>query len=265
MGTFLVTGGAGFIGSNFVRHALRHTDDRVVVLDKLTYAGSLESLRDVEGHERYRFVRGDIAQREDVRALFADQQPTQVVNFAAESHVDRSIDGPGDFIRTNIVGTFAAATSAAARCVNSGGASGCGRVANAGAPAAALRSSPAVAPTLASHHRRPPLRQCLTHMHRPRPRHPQCRHWSGQLSAQPAVQPISRRDVTVPNRGCPWLAASPGRPAYVARADTANHDRRQHDWQRQHGRALMRAIKSRTTNTVGQRCDAPHASHFQRA
>ncbi len=102
----VVTGGAGFIGCNFVRHALERTDAEVVVLDKLTYAGSLESLAEVEGHERYRFVRGDIADREVVLRTFLHVRPTAVVNFAAESHVDRSIDGPAEFIRTNVVGTF---------------------------------------------------------------------------------------------------------------------------------------------------------------
>ncbi len=106
MDTMLVTGGAGFIGSNFVRHALRHTADRVVVLDKLTYAGSLESLADVAGDPRYAFVLGDIADREKVAAVFREHRPASVVNFAAESHVDRSIDSPRPFVETNIVGTF---------------------------------------------------------------------------------------------------------------------------------------------------------------
>ena len=106
MGTLLVTGGAGFIGSNFVRHALAHTDDRVVVLDKLTYAGSLESLADVDGNDRFHFVRGDIADGELLARVFGEHRPTGVVNFAAETHVDRSIDEPGGFIQTNIVGTF---------------------------------------------------------------------------------------------------------------------------------------------------------------
>ncbi|MEL7059635.1 MAG: dTDP-glucose 4,6-dehydratase [Acidobacteriota bacterium] len=106
MQRMIVTGGAGFIGSNFVRRALANTTAEVVVFDKLTYAGSLESLRDVEGHPRYRFVRGDIVDRAAVRQLIAEVEPDAIVNFAAESHVDRSIDGPGDFVRTNIVGTF---------------------------------------------------------------------------------------------------------------------------------------------------------------
>ncbi len=106
MATLLVTGGAGFIGSNFVRYALRHTGDRVVVLDKLTYAGSLENLRDVERDPRFTFCEGDIADRGTVEAVFREHRPTRILNFAAETHVDRSIDGPGEFIETNIVGTF---------------------------------------------------------------------------------------------------------------------------------------------------------------
>jgi dTDP-glucose 4,6-dehydratase len=106
MGTLLVTGGAGFIGSNFVRHALDDTDDHVVVLDKLTYAGSLKSLADVEGHERFTFVKGDIADFGHVERLLAEHRPTSIVNFAAETHVDRSIDEPGGFVQTNIVGAF---------------------------------------------------------------------------------------------------------------------------------------------------------------
>jgi len=81
----LVTGGAGFIGANFVRHALAHADARVVVLDKLTYAGNLQSLAQVSSHPRYVFVEGDIADRETVRAIFREQRPAAVVNFAAES------------------------------------------------------------------------------------------------------------------------------------------------------------------------------------
>ena len=105
MRTLLVTGGAGFIGSNFVRLALSG-GDRVVVLDKLTYAGHRESLADVEDHPRFRFVLGDIADRELLRRLFAEEPLDAVVNFAAESHVDRSIDGPAEFVHTNILGTF---------------------------------------------------------------------------------------------------------------------------------------------------------------
>jgi dTDP-glucose 4,6-dehydratase len=108
MKTMLVTGGCGFIGSNFVRLALdRLPDLRLVNLDKLTYAGNLENLRDVEQNERYCFVHGDICDSTLLAELFASETIDTVVHFAAESHVDRSIVGPGEFIQTNIVGTFA--------------------------------------------------------------------------------------------------------------------------------------------------------------
>jgi dTDP-glucose 4,6-dehydratase len=106
MDTLVVTGGAGFIGSNFVRRVLSDTGSRVVVLDKLTYAGSLENLPPVDENPKIVFVRGDIADRETVRSVFDEHRPAAVVNFAAESHVDRSIDGPDPFIHTNITGTF---------------------------------------------------------------------------------------------------------------------------------------------------------------
>src|SRR5262245_39970569 len=106
MDTMLVTGGAGFIGSNFVRHALARSQARVVVLDKLTYAGSQSNLEDVEHDPRYAFVRGDIADPATLRAVFEGYRPSLVLNFAAESHVDRSIDSPREFIQTNAVGTF---------------------------------------------------------------------------------------------------------------------------------------------------------------
>ena len=106
MDTIVVTGGAGFIGANFVRHALAHGEARVVVFDKLTYAGNLESLADVAKSPRYSFVQGDIADREAVRALLRAQRPSAVVNFAAETHVDRSIDDPASFVRTNVTGAF---------------------------------------------------------------------------------------------------------------------------------------------------------------
>jgi dTDP-glucose 4,6-dehydratase len=106
METLLVTGGAGFIGSNFVRLALAETEARVVVLDKLTYAGSLESLADVLGNPRIAFVQEDIADRRAVRRVFSEERPTAVVNFAAESHVDRSIEDASAFIQTNVVGAF---------------------------------------------------------------------------------------------------------------------------------------------------------------
>ncbi len=120
MDTVLVTGGAGFIGSNFVRHVLSRTSARVVVLDKLTYAGNLESLSDVASDPRYAFVLGDISDRAAVEDVFARFSPTAVVNFAAESHVDRSIDGPRPFIQTNIVGTFELLDVSRARLAGSG-------------------------------------------------------------------------------------------------------------------------------------------------
>jgi dTDP-glucose 4,6-dehydratase len=106
METILITGGAGFIGCNFVRLALAETAARVLVLDKLTYAGSLENLAGVLNDPRLTFLHGDIADRRQVRGIFAEHRPTAVVNFAAESHVDRSIDDASAFIQTNIVGAF---------------------------------------------------------------------------------------------------------------------------------------------------------------
>ena len=104
--TILVTGGAGFIGANFVHYQLReHPEDRVVCLDALTYAGNLENLTEALKDSRFRFVKGDIADREAVYALFEEEKPDIVVNFAAESHVDRSITQPELFLRTNILGT----------------------------------------------------------------------------------------------------------------------------------------------------------------
>ncbi|MEF2494592.1 dTDP-glucose 4,6-dehydratase [Vibrio mimicus] len=102
----LVTGGAGFIGSAVVRHIIQCTQDSVVNLDKLTYAGNLESLRDVDGHERYAFVQVDICNRAELDRVFSVHQPDVVMHLAAESHVDRSIDGPATFIETNIIGTY---------------------------------------------------------------------------------------------------------------------------------------------------------------
>jgi dTDP-glucose 4,6-dehydratase len=104
--TILVTGGAGFIGGNFVLDWLAQSDEKVVNLDKLTYAGNLDSLRSLDGDKRHVFVHGDIGDRELVAGLLAEHQPRAILNFAAESHVDRSIHGPGEFIQTNIVGTF---------------------------------------------------------------------------------------------------------------------------------------------------------------
>src|SRR5437773_5001880 len=106
MGTLLITGGAGFIGSNLVQHALAHTADRIVVVDKLTYAGNLLNLETALENPRVTFVRADIADRVAMTRVFREQQPAAVLNLAAETHVDRSIDSPHPFIDTNIVGTF---------------------------------------------------------------------------------------------------------------------------------------------------------------
>ena len=106
MNKILVTGGAGFIGSNFVLDWLALEKDDVINLDKLTYAGNLENLASLNGNPLHYFVRGDIGDAELLKSLFAEHQPRAVVNFAAESHVDRSIHGPAEFIQTNIVGTF---------------------------------------------------------------------------------------------------------------------------------------------------------------
>ena len=104
--TILVSGGAGFIGGNFVLDWLERHDETVVNLDKLTYAGNLDTLKGLKGDDRHVFVHGDIGDRELVSDLLSLHRPRAVINFAAESHVDRSIHGPGDFIQTNIVGTF---------------------------------------------------------------------------------------------------------------------------------------------------------------
>jgi dTDP-glucose 4,6-dehydratase len=104
--TILVSGGAGFIGGNFVLDWLERHDETVVNLDKLTYAGNLDTLKELKSDSRHVFVRGDIGDRELVSDLLSMHKPRAVINFAAESHVDRSIHGPGDFIQTNIVGTF---------------------------------------------------------------------------------------------------------------------------------------------------------------
>src|SRR5262249_13899180 len=106
MRTLVVTGGAGFIGSNLVQHALDHTADRLVVFDKLTYAGSLLNLEQPLKSPRVTFVRGDIADADAVARLFAEHRPAAVLNLAAETHVDRSIDSPRPFVDTNITGTF---------------------------------------------------------------------------------------------------------------------------------------------------------------
>ncbi len=105
-GAWIITGGAGFIGSNFVRAALAQSDAPLVIVDKLTYAGNVQSLRDVEADPRFTFIEADIADREAMDAVFAAHAPTVVINFAAESHVDRSIDGPMEFVNTNVLGTL---------------------------------------------------------------------------------------------------------------------------------------------------------------
>ncbi|MDF5662653.1 dTDP-glucose 4,6-dehydratase, partial [Vibrio parahaemolyticus] len=102
----LVTGGAGFIGSAVVRHIIRDTQDTVINLDKLTYAGNLESLVDVSESERYHFEQVDICDRTELDRVFSEHQPDMVMHLAAESHVDRSIDGPAAFIETNVMGTY---------------------------------------------------------------------------------------------------------------------------------------------------------------
>lgn len=110
----LITGGAGFIGSALVRHLLNETDHEVLNLDKLTYAGNLESLASVANRPRYQFLKADIVDSDTVNAALQRFQPDAIMHLAAESHVDRSIDGPAEFIQTNIVGTYALLESARA-------------------------------------------------------------------------------------------------------------------------------------------------------
>ncbi|MBX3196799.1 MAG: dTDP-glucose 4,6-dehydratase [Labilithrix sp.] len=105
--TLLVTGGAGFIGSNFVIGAVRSDFARVVTLDKLTYAGNLANLAGLDGDARHTFVSGDVCDRDLIKRLLREHRPQGIVHFAAESHVDRSIDGPDVFVQTNVSGTFA--------------------------------------------------------------------------------------------------------------------------------------------------------------
>ncbi len=104
--TILVTGGAGFIGSNFIFHMMKsHPNYRIVCIDKLTYAGNLSTLKNILTHPQFRFVKEDICDRVAVDRIFEEEEPNIVVNFAAESHVDRSIEDPGVFLQTNIIGT----------------------------------------------------------------------------------------------------------------------------------------------------------------
>ena len=106
MNSILVTGGAGFIGGEFVRQWIAEESGAVINLDKLTYAGNLDSLESVAGDPQHVFVQGDIGDSDCIRSLFAQHRPSAVINFAAESHVDRSIDGPAEFVETNVLGTF---------------------------------------------------------------------------------------------------------------------------------------------------------------
>src|SRR5690554_1796160 len=102
----LITGGAGFIGSALIRHVITHPADSVVNVDKLTYAGNLESLAEISHSTRYAFEQADICHAESLTRIFRQHRPDAVMHLAAESHVDRSIDGPAEFIQTNIVGTY---------------------------------------------------------------------------------------------------------------------------------------------------------------
>ena len=104
--TVIVTGGAGFIGSALIRHIITYLDYKVINIDKLTYSGNLESLKSIEGNQNYTFEQIDICDEKSLNAIFQNNKPDAVIHLAAESHVDRSIDGPAEFIQTNIVGTF---------------------------------------------------------------------------------------------------------------------------------------------------------------
>ena len=106
MKKIVVTGGCGFIGSNFIINELKNTKNRILNLDLLTYAGNIENLKSFDGHENYSFVKGDIADNKRIQSIFSDFKPDSIINFAAESHVDRSIDSPNKFINTNVIGTL---------------------------------------------------------------------------------------------------------------------------------------------------------------
>ncbi len=105
--TYLVTGGAGFIGSNYIQYMFRKYGDdiRMINVDALTYAGNLENLKDIEGRENYTFIKADICDKEAISRIFAEHEIDRVVHFAAESHVDRSIRNPEVFVQTNVMGT----------------------------------------------------------------------------------------------------------------------------------------------------------------
>ena len=103
---FMISGGAGFIGSAVIRHIINNTDHQIINIDKLTYAGNLESLQSIDDSKRYSFERIDICSSKDVSKMFNKYQPDNVIHLAAESHVDRSIDSPAEFIKTNIFGTY---------------------------------------------------------------------------------------------------------------------------------------------------------------
>ena len=114
---FLITGGAGFVGSALIRHIINSTNHSVVNVDKLTYAGNHESLKSIENDLRYSFEQVDICNPKELKQVFNKHQPDILVHLAAESHVDRSIDGPGEFIQTNIVGTYVLLEEARAYCL----------------------------------------------------------------------------------------------------------------------------------------------------
>lgn len=104
--TFLITGGAGFIGSALLRHLIQNTSYRIINVDKLTYAGNLDSLAEASSSPRYSFEQVDICDLQEVRRLFTEYQPDAVMHLAAEFHVDRSIHGPAEFVQTNVLGTY---------------------------------------------------------------------------------------------------------------------------------------------------------------
>ena len=138
----LVTGGAGFIGSNFVIDWLAINDEPIINLDKLTYAGNPDNFSSLEGDNRHHFVKGDICDRDLINQLMAQHKPRAIVHFAAESHVDRSIHGPGEFIKTNVDGTFSLLEAARAHCAASAAAARPRRGNHAGVVSSAKRAFP---------------------------------------------------------------------------------------------------------------------------